>query len=123
MNSCKLQTKNSLTNCSQFSKTECTCDILKYNPISKLLFKCIKFTKYEPNNEIIPHTVHITRHIPTLPEYLNAAVGDTKIPDPIITPTMIFTADNRPIFLCKPTLDFSSLIAAAWTSKSYNSSQ
>lgn len=78
-----------------------------------------KITKYEPTNEIKPHTVQITRHIPTLPEYLNAAVGDTKIPDPIITPTIIFTADNRPIFRFNPTLDFSALIAAAWVSKSY----
>lgn len=59
-----------------------------------------------------PQTAQITKHMPTLPEYFNAAVGDMKIPDPIITPIMILTAAKRPIFCFNPTLDFSSLIAA-----------
>lgn len=48
-----------------------------------------------------------------LPEYLNAGVGDTNIPEPIITPMIILTAARRPIFRFNPTSDFSSLIAAA----------
>lgn len=37
-----------------------------------------------PNNETKPHAVHTTKQNPTLPEYRNAAVGETKIPEPEI---------------------------------------
>lgn len=60
-----------------------------------------------------PQTAHIIRHKPMLPEYFNASLGDTNIPDPIITPIIMLTAAKRPIFRCNPTPDFSSLTTAA----------
>lgn len=63
-----------------------------------------------PNNEIIPHTIHTTKQNPTLPEYFRAAVGDTKIPDPIITPIIMLTAAIRPIPRLSPTVVFSSFV-------------
>ncbi len=50
-----------------------------------------------PINEITPHAVHTTKHIPILPEYFRAAVGLTKIPEPIITLIITFTAAIRPM--------------------------
>lgn len=61
---------------------------------------------------MIPHTAHTIKHMPTLPEYAKAAVGDINIPDPIITPTIILTEAKRPIFRCNPTSVLSSFIAA-----------
>lgn len=64
-----------------------------------------------------PESAQIVRHRPTLPEYFRAPVGDTNIPDPIITPMIMLTADRRPMFRFKPTspsLGFFSLIAAAF---------
>lgn len=51
----------------------------------------------------MPHSVQMTRHKPTLPEYSNAEVGDIKMPEPIITPMMIFIAAKSPIFCFNPT--------------------
>lgn len=63
-----------------------------------------------PNNEIMPQIVHTTKQNPTLPEYFKADVGDTKIPEPIITPIIIFTAAIRPMPRLSPTVDFSSFV-------------
>lgn len=59
----------------------------------------------------------MTRHNPMLPEYSNAAVGLTNIPDPIITPIIILTAAKRPMFCFNPTSEFSSLTAAIFQEK------
>lgn len=67
---------------------------------------------YKPSNDITPHTAHTVKQRPMLPEYFKAAVGDINIPDPIITPIIILTADKRPIFRFSPTCScFSSTTA------------
>lgn len=68
----------------------------------------------------MPQTAQTTRHMPTLPEYLRAAVGDINMPEPIITPTMILTEAKRPIFRFNPTSDCSSLIAAVFRNQIKN---
>lgn len=72
----------------------------------------IYFVLLLPNKDTTPQIAQIVRQRPILPEYFSAAVGDTNIPDPIITPIIILTADKRPIFLFKPTFSLSSLVAA-----------
>lgn len=63
-----------------------------------------------PINEIIPHIVQTTTQNPTEPVYSNASPGDTKIPEPIITPNIKLTAENNPSSLlsstCSETVDF-----------------
>lgn len=50
----------------------------------------------------MPHAVHTIKHIPMLPEYFKAAVGLTKIPEPIMTLIITFTAAIRPMFRLSP---------------------
>lgn len=55
-----------------------------------------------PIKETQPHAAQTTSVNPTLPEYLNAAVGVTNTPEPMITPMMILIAANRPIVRSGP---------------------
>lgn len=72
---------------------------------------------YIPSNDIMPQTAHTVKQSPILPEYLKAAVGDMNIPDPIITPIIILTADNRPIFRFNPTCSCFSSTAAIYSNQ------
>lgn len=56
-----------------------------------------------PKKETTPHAVHIIKHRPIEPEYLRAAVDETKIPEPIITLIMTLTAARRPRWRLRPT--------------------
>ena len=47
-----------------------------------------KSLSYLPNIAIIPQRHHMTRLIPTLSEFTNTPLGDIKIPEPIIVPTI-----------------------------------
>jgi hypothetical protein len=80
-----------------FSKLEILSEINK-NRLLK-----VKILHKAPNNDMIPQAAQTHKHAPTLPEYFNASVGEMKIPLPIITPNMTFTAAVRPRCLCKPT--------------------
>lgn len=57
---------------------------------------------YTPIIEISPDPAQTTRPNPTLPEYLRTAPGVRKIPEPIITPTIMLTAAISPIVLSGP---------------------
>lgn len=43
-----------------------------------------------------PHIAQTKRQNPTEPECIKADDGDTKTPEPIITPTIILIAEKRP---------------------------
>lgn len=49
-----------------------------------------------PKKQTTADIPQIIKHNPTDPEYLKTAVGDTKIPDPIIVPTIILLAEIKP---------------------------
>lgn len=56
-----------------------------------------------PSSDITPHPAHTTKQSPKLPEYFNASVGDTKMPEPIITPMIMLMAPIRPMLRLRPT--------------------
>lgn len=75
----------------------------------------MKMLVFLPNNEIIPHAVQTIRQNPMLPEYRKAAVGDTNIPDPIITLIIILMAAKRPMpRLRPPAAPATFFIALSW---------
>lgn len=57
-----------------------------------------------PNREIIPQVTQTTMFIPTEPEYCKAEAGETNIPEPIMTASIRFMAENKPSSLlsCMP---------------------
>ena len=56
-----------------------------------------------------PLKIHTTRDIPGLPVCASTPVGDMKIPDPIILPTITVIPLNRVIFGLRPTTLSSSI--------------
>jgi hypothetical protein len=73
-----------------------------------------------PSSEIIPHTVHTIRHIPTEPECSRADPEETKIPEPIITAKIRLMAENRPSSRLSWTPSLVSAFGLAIVPKIYN---
>lgn len=64
----------------------------------------------------MPDKVQMIRHSATEPECSSAEEGATNIPEPIITPSIRFTAENNPssLFKCMlPLLPFSATSLAS----------
>lgn len=73
-----------------------------------------------PKSDITPQMAHTIKQNQILPEYRRAAVGETKMPEPIITPIMILVADIKPIPRFSPTGAFSSFTFTTAAEKKNN---